>query len=164
MPKFLEREGDELPCCYCLSTNGVCQPKCSLNNKQTKRYNPLPCCGYDMFIQYSSLTLAKKTKDSVNPCTNRIIRCQDCSEVYWTIFGNKHYAEKHEGVSCPDICRINEEIIDEMKDSKYLTSYKYVVKENKAVVKSLSVTVQRRKTVEANLSNPRKKKKKKNQN
>ena len=53
---------------------------------------------------------------------------------------------------------MNEKIISEITDPKYLTHYKYVVKDNNSVLKKYSVTAQRRQAVEANLSNPRKEK------
>ena len=78
---------------------------CSIAIRVTSGYGVNKTYGPDSDCKYSirfSLKIRDKIVDSY-PCTNRPVKCDHCSQIFWSYNLELHYSKSHPGIFCPSM-------------------------------------------------------------
>ena len=87
---------DVFSCGFCGGSSG-----CSVNFKKTTHHTFIPTSNCKMYKKFSLKSAMTSTTNT--PCTNRPVKCDCCSVVYWSYALEKHYKEKHPESECTEI-------------------------------------------------------------
>ena len=93
---IIRNDIDVFSCGFCGGSSG-----CSVNFKKTTHHTFIPTSNCKMYKKFSLKSAMTSTTNT--PCTNRPVKCDCCSVVYWSYALEKHYKEKHPESECTEI-------------------------------------------------------------